>query len=46
MGSGRRDRMRGRLLKDVVTCLIDTVKPDLIAISGDLAWAGYYEPYQ
>ena len=41
----RDGRDEGRLLKDTVTYLVNKVKPDLITISGDLAWAGHYESY-
>lgn len=39
-------REEGRILTKTVTCLINMVKPDLITISGDLAWAGHYESYE
>ena len=35
----------GALLRETVTALISQVKPDLITVSGDLAWAGEYESY-
>ena len=37
---------KGELLRDTVAYLIDRAKPDLITISGDLAWAGQYESYE
>jgi len=39
-------RAEGRNLTKTVTCLINKVKPDLITVSGDLAWAGHYESYE
>ena len=39
-------RAEGRNLTKTVTCLINKVKPDLITVSGDLAWAGHFESYE
>ena len=38
-------RTEGELLKNTVDYLIKKVQPDLITISGDLAWAEEYESY-
>ena len=38
-------RTEGELLKNTVEYLIKKVQPDLITISGDLAWAEEYESY-
>ena len=38
-------RKEGRLLKDTLAYLIDLCKPDLITVSGDIAWAGALESY-
>ena len=37
---------KGAHLKETVNHLVETAKPDLITISGDLAWAGQYLSYQ
>ena len=37
---------RGEVLKNTVNYLVETSKPDLITISGDLAWAGQYQSYE
>lgn len=37
---------KGEILRDTVAYLIDRAKPDLITISGDLAWAGQYDSYE
>jgi len=42
----RDGRDGGRFLKDTITYLVSKVEPDLITISGDLAWAGHYESYE
>ena len=39
-------RFEGKLLRDTVTDLVKKTDPDLITISGDLAWAGHYESYR
>ncbi len=36
----------GKILVKTVTELIRRVKPDLITVTGDLAWAGCYESYE
>lgn len=36
---------KGDQLKKIVRYLIERAKPDLITISGDLAWAGQYDSY-
>ena len=38
-------RAEGILLRETVTAMINKVQPDLITVSGDLAWAGNYESY-
>jgi hypothetical protein len=40
------DSEKLRVLKNTVTELINRVKPDLITISGDLAWGGSFEAYK
>ena len=35
-----------RILKNTVCQLVERIKPDLITISGDLAWSGSYEAYE
>ena len=35
----------GQLLRDTVTATVEAVKPDLITVSGDLAWAGHFQSY-
>ena len=35
----------GKLLKDTLAYLIEACKPDLITVSGDIAWAGELESY-
>ena len=37
---------KGEHLKNTVDYLIERAKPDLITISGDLAWAGQYTSYE
>ena len=37
---------RGEHLKRTVNYLVEQAKPDLITISGDLAWAGQYHSYE
>ena len=37
---------KGEHLKNTVNYLIELAKPDLITISGDLAWAGQYTSYE
>ncbi len=37
---------KGEHLKNTVSYLIEQAKPDLITISGDLAWAGQYNSYE
>lgn len=37
---------KGRQLRKVVNRLVETVKPDLITIGGDLAWAGQDRSYE
>ena len=44
-GEWKDDRTEGKLLKDTVAYLVNKVKPDLITVSGDLAWAGDFESY-
>jgi len=39
------DSEKLRVLKNTVTELVNRVKPDLITVSGDLAWGGSYEAY-
>ena len=38
-------RTEGKLLKDTLAYLIEQCKPDLITVSGDIAWAGELESY-
>ncbi len=38
-------RTEGKLLKDTLAYLIETCEPDLITVSGDIAWAGALESY-
>ena len=38
-------REEGKLLKDTLAYLIEQSKPDLITVSGDIAWAGALESY-
>ena len=40
------DRFEGRLLTETVTRLVETVRPDLITVSGDLAWSNQYVSYR
>ena len=35
----------GRLLIDTVNAMVEEVRPDLITVSGDLAWAGHFASY-
>ena len=37
---------RGVVLRNTVDYLVERAKPDLITISGDLAWAGQYDSYE
>ena len=37
---------KGEHLKATVNYLVEQAKPDLITISGDLAWAGQYQSYE
>ena len=37
---------KGRHLKNTVDYLVEKSKPDLITVSGDLAWAGQYNSYE
>ena len=37
--------LEGILLRETVTAMIRQVQPDLITVSGDLAWAGEYAAY-
>ena len=39
------DHTEGKLLTDTVNYLVKKVQPDLITVSGDLAWAGEFESY-
>ena len=39
-------RFESKLLCETVTTLVEKTKPDLITISGDLAWAGHFESYR
>ena len=38
-------REAGKLLRDTLAYLVERCKPDLITVSGDLAWAGELESY-
>ena len=40
------DSEKLRVLKNTVTELVERVKPDLITVSGDLAWGGSFEAYK
>ncbi len=40
------DSEKLRVLKNTVTELVTRVKPDLITVSGDLAWGGSFEAYK
>ena len=37
------DSVKLRILKSTVTELVSRIKPDLITISGDMAWGGSFE---
>ncbi len=40
------DSEKLRVLKNTVCQLVERIKPDLITISGDLAWGGSFEAYE
>ena len=40
------DSIKLRILKSTVTELVSRIKPDLITISGDMAWGGSFEAYE
>ena len=40
------DSVKLRILKSTVTELVSRIKPDLITISGDMAWGGSFEAYE
>ncbi len=40
------DSEKLRVLKNTVTELVERIKPDLITVSGDLAWGGSFEAYR
>lgn len=45
LGNWEMGQKNAQVLAETVTRLIEEVKPDLITVSGDLAWAGHYAAY-
>ena len=45
LGNWEMGQKNAQVLAETVTRLVAEVKPDLITVSGDLAWAGHYAAY-